>query len=577
MLIPSLSQLFPFVADAKGWTAADARADMAAGLTGAFVAVPQAMAYALIAGLPPQYGIYASIAPVIIAALWGSSRFVVAGPTNATAMILFSALAQLSVGGVILSSLPVEARLPFVFGLSLLTGLIQVAMGLARLGDLVNFISHSVVVGFTTGAALLIGAGQLKTVLGVQTQSAPGFFPQLLATFNQSPQLNLWSVGVALASMLCFWALKTWTPRLPAALLTLVSVSAAGALLQVGAHGVKLAGAIPQGLPPLSLPPEFSMETLRTLFTPALALALMGAVESLAMGKRLAAARDDSFNGSQELAAQGLGNIAAAFTSGMPGCGSFTRSALNLAAGARTRFAAVFAGLIVIPLLLLLAPLAAWIPMPALAGILLMLSAGMIDREEIRFCMVTTRMDKYVFLTTTAAALLLDLERAVLLGVLLSLGLFIRRVSYPQVTRLRAGDPLLAPWLWLRDCPRLSIYLLEGTLFFGAINELERQLHEQEAKHARVVLLHMARVFWLDASGVHALASFIERCLARDMEVVLVVGNEQVMDILRRSGLLALLGDDYVARTLAQGLSLCRACCDDKACRLAPPPALPKP
>ncbi len=561
-----LQRLFPFIDDLRTWRQ-DIRADMTAGLSVAFVAVPQAMAYALIAGLPPQYGIYASIAPVIIAALWGSSRYLVAGPTNATAMILFSALAQLSVGGTLLSALPMEERLPYVMGLTLLTGLIQIIMGMARLGDLTNFVSHSVIVGFTTGAALLIAAGQLKTVLGIQIQSAPGFFPQLYATFTQYTLFNYWSLGVTLASMLCFWLFKRFSTRFPSALFTLLLLSIAGVILDFRSHGVSLTGAIPQSLPPLSLPADFNLEIIRELFTPALALALMGAVESLAIGKRLSAVREDQFHGSQELFAQGMGNIAAAFTSGMPGCGSFTRSALNLAVGARTRFAAVASGIFVIPFLLILAPAAAWIPLPALAGILLMLSFGMINWEEIRFCLVTTRMDRYVFLTTVGSALLLDLEHAILLGVLLSLGLFIHRSSHPSITRLRAGADELTLWPWLKNCPRLCIYMIEGTLCFGAINELERQLREQESQHARVVLLHLARVFWLDASGAHALIHFTERCLAKDMQIVLVVGNTHVLKTLRRSGLLDLLDDAYVAHTLQEGMALCQKlpCCPQES------------
>lgn len=577
-----LSMLLPFVPTLREYTFRDFKADALAAATVAPIAIPQAMAYAVIAGVHPKYGLYACILPVIVAALWGSARFLAAGPTNAISMILFSTLGQVSVGGTLILSLPEEMRMGYIFGIAILTGLIQIAMGLARLGELANFISHAVMVAFMSGAAVLIAAGQIKNLLGLTFPSEPGFFPQLHATLHHLGETNLWSLGAAACTIVCILLLRRISKRLPASLIALLLVSLGAWALDLDRHGVRLVGAIPQELPPLSLPPMPDMHAIRDLFLPALAIALLGAVESLAIGKNLATIKGDAFNGSQELVAQGLGNVAAGLTSSIPGCGSFTRSALNITTGGRTRFATVFSGLITIPVLLLLAPLARYIPLPSLAGILIVISIGMIHARDILLCFKATRIDRAVLLTTFGATLLLDLEQAVFLGVLLSLTLFLYKLSHPRVERLAPDSPLLAPYPWAAHCPQLAVYVIEGTLFFGAINELERRLHDEERTSCQVAVLHLARVFWVDASGAHALEQFMEHCLARSIPLVLVVGNKNVQDILRRTGLLDHLGEGFITHNLRDGLyfayslllkSACSRCNGEHGpCQIPPDP-----
>lgn len=569
------ARFFPFLETLKSYTPRDFRADAMAALTVTPMAVPQAMAYALIAGVHPQYGIYACMLPVVMAALWGSARYLAAGPTNAISMVLFSTMATVSVGGSLISSLPEEARMTYVFGLALLCGLIQVGMGLARLGDLANFISHSVMVAFATGAALLIAAGQLTTVLSLPGPKPAGFFPQIWNALQGLDQINWWSLGLAALTIVLTLVLRRVSRRFPATLAALALVGAAGALLRVSERGVPLVGPIPSVIPPLSLPPAFDLTAVADLFMPALAIALLGTVESLAIGKQMANIKGDRFDGSQELIGQGLGNIAAGLTSGIPGCGSFTRSALVVTSGGRTRMGTVFSGLLTLPMLFVLAPLISWLPLPALGGILLLISFQMIDKEAIRLCLVATRVDRAVLLLTFGATLILDLERAIFVGVLLSLVLFIYKTSHPRVRRLRSYDPLL------RDAPPdmppgVAVYVIEGTLFFGAIHELERQLSEEDREPARLVVLHLTRVFWLDASGAHALAQFVERCYARSMPVILVVGSRNVRDILRRTGILDHLSSGFVAETINQGLRLAkdllgRISCRDGVCEVPTP------
>ena len=558
--------LFPFLETLKGYTAKDFKADMTAALTVTPMAVPQAMAYAIIAGVHPQYGIYACMLPVVLAALWGSSRFMAAGPTNAISMIIFSTLATVSVGGELIINMPEESRMAYIFGMALLCGLMQVGMGLARMGDLVNFISHSVMVAFTAGAALLIAAGQLHTAMGLTGPKPSGFFSQIFGALHGLPFVNYWSLGIAIATILLTVSFKNISRRFPASLAALGVVTLFAVLFGLGERGVPLVGAIPSVVPPFSLPPSFSLDAVRDLFMPALAIAMLGTVESLAIGKQLASIKGDVFDGSQELIGQGLGNIAAGLTSGIPGCGSFTRSALVVTSGGRTRMGTVFSGILALPLLFALAPLIGWLPLPALSGILLLISFRMIDIEAIRLCVVATSIDRAVLLITFLSTLLFDLEKAIFIGVLLSLTLFIYKTAHPRVNRLHKGD------LMLREGPAelpqgITVYMIEGTLFFGAIHELERLLYAEDKEPTRLVVLHLSRVFWIDASGAHALAQFIERCYARSLPVILVVGSPSVRTILRRTGLLEYLSNGFVAETTGEGLRLAAAMLNRFVCR----------
>lgn len=573
----SLARFFPFLSVARDYSPQKLRADMIAALTVAAVSVPQCMAYAIIAGVHPKYGLYASVLPVIVAALWGSSRYLVAGPTNAISMVLFSTLAHVSVGGVLIASMPEEAKMGYIFGIALLTGFLQIAMGLARLGDLVNFISHSVMVGFTAGAALLIGSGQIKNLLGSSYSTGSNFFLQIWGGVQALPNAHLPSLALGCATILCAVLLRRRWPRLPVSFIAISVAAFASWALDLGSHGVRLVGSMPQDFPPLSLPASFDVQVLRDLFFPAMAIALLGAVESLAIGKSLASARGQQMDGSQELIAQGLGNVGAGLTSGIPGCGSFSRSAVNTKSGAKTPFSAAFSGIYTLLFMLLLAPLVSYIPMPALAGILFVIVAGMFDTAGMGLCWKATRIDRAVLLCTFGGALFLNLEQAVLLGVILSLVLFLFKVSHPRVTLLPPSAALLQPYAWAKACTGLSVYMVEGTLFFGAISDLENRLRMKEGNDCKVIVLHLARVFWVDASGVHALDQFVERCHARSIPLVLVVGNKNVEEILQRTGLLSHLGDGFLVHTLHEGMSSaysllrkgpCKSCVKTESCSM---------
>lgn len=538
------------------------RADLVAGLTVAAVAVPQAMAYAVIAGVHPRHGLYAAILPVIVAALAGSSRYLVAGPTNAIAMLTASTMAAVSLQGTPLVNLPEEARLGLVYLLAAMTGAMQFSMGLARLGSLVNFISHSVVVGFTAGAGALIAVNQLKNLLGVSVPASPFLHQTVAALIQALPQTNPLSAGLGVGAILFVAALRRWRPALPGPFLAVALGGALVWLFDLAALGVRTVGEIPRSLPPLTIP-TLTFEAVNALFMPALAVAILGLVEALAIAKSLASLKGERVDGDREFVAQGLANVAAAFTGAIPGSGSFTRSAVNCAAGATSRFASALSGLFCLAALLLLAPGARHIPLPVLAGLLLVVAWAMIDKKGALLAWRATTSDRLVMLATFLHTLFLELEKAVFVGVFLSIVLHLRKAAHPLLTQVTPVGPAhkLKPWKPGEPrCPQAEIFLLEGSLFFGAVNELEERLYEKEECHwNKSVILSLKHVRLVDATGLHALERFAAKLMRHGARLILVGPNPDVLGVIKRSGLMAKLGEVNVVGTIDEAIALSAA------------------
>ncbi|EPR37310.1 sulfate transporter [Desulfovibrio sp. X2] len=553
----ALRMALPFCPEVRGYTGAKFRADLMAALTVTVVGLPQCMAYAIIAGVNPKYGLYAATIPAMIASLWGSSRYLISGPANAISMLIASSMTAATIGGLAISVLPEAQKMPYLFGIAIMAGIIQLIMGLAGVGESVRFISHSVIVGFTAGAGVLIAGGQIKNLLGLSVPHSPEFAVLMARTAEHVPETNPWSLGIGLFAIAATFLIPRLNRRLPGPFLAVTISAVLAWALDLESKGVRLIGDIPRGLPPLSLPPAPNYESMQALFMPSLAIALLSMVEALSIAKTLAVARGERMDGSQEILGQGLSNIAAGFFSGIPGSGSFTRTAVNFLAGGRTRFSGVFAGLMSLVFLLLLAPYASYIPVPVLAGILLVIAWGMIDKPGILQVMRSTRADRAVLLATVASTLVLDLEKAVFIGVLLSIALFLRKVSHPQVSRLDTCESPELAYLPIGPCcPYLSVYQIEGALFFGAVDELEQRLYEYEDFGHRVVILHLRHVHSLDATGVHAFESFLNRCRKRGVVLILSGAKPGVREVFRNSGLLAKLGREYMVQDLSQALEL---------------------
>jgi sulfate permease, SulP family len=488
------------------------RADLLAGLTGAVILVPQAVAYASIAGLPPEYGLYTAIVPVIVAALFGSSWHLVSGPTAAISIVVFATLSPLAEPGS-------AAYIGLVLTLTFMVGVLTLLMGLARLGSLVNFVSQSVVVGFTAGAAMLIATSQLKNFFGL-TLAAGGRFLDTLGNFvRQVGDLDPYVTSVGMATLAASVLARHYLPRAPYMIIAMLVGSLCGLLANALADGenrVATVSAIPRGLPPLSAP-AWSLETLRQLASIALALTLLSLTEALAIARAVALKSGQRIDGNQEFFGQGFANLFGSFFSAYVSSGSFTRSGINYSAGARTPLAAVFSSLCLVATLLALAPALRFLPIASMAAILFLVAYSLIDWHHIGTILRTSRSESAVLLATLLATLFLQLEFAIYVGVALSLLLFLERSARPRV-RDAVPAPGATSYHYVEqgnepDCLQLKTVFIDGPLYFGAVDHVQRrlrQIDDTNPAHKHLLLLAPGLHF-VDLSGAELLVQEARR------------------------------------------------------------------
>ena len=393
------------------------RADLLAGLTGAIVVLPQGVAFATLAGMPPQYGLYAAMVPCIVAALFGSSRLMVTGPANAISLTTLALIAPLAAAG---SGHYVELVLTLTF----LVGALQLALGLARAGRLVDLVPHSVIIGFTAGAAFLFINSQVGAFLGLPLARGLSVFETLRAasfTLNQvQPSAPLVGSVTILAALL--WKpLNRWVPAM---LVAVIAGSIAAWLIDhhapAGWPQLATVKALPSALPPLSVP-DLSLDTIRALFGATLVMTLLALTEAVAIARSVALKYGDKLDGNQEIIGQGLANLAGAFFSAYPASGSFNRSGVNVASGAHTPLSAICAALFLILILSFVAPLARFLPYAAIAALLFLVAWGLIDRREIARIWREEPRERWPLAVTFIATITLSLEWAILLGITVAL------------------------------------------------------------------------------------------------------------------------------------------------------------
>lgn len=565
------------------------RADLIAGLTGGLVLVPQAVAFATIAGMPPEYGLYAAMLPAVVAALWGSSWQLVSGPTTAISIVVFATMSPLAPAGS-----PEYVRL--VLTLTLLVGVFQLALGLLRLGTLVNFVSHTVVVGFTSGAAVLIAASQVKNFFGIDIERGASVKGVLLGLVEHIDRVNPYVTAVALFTVVASVACRRWWPRVPHMIVGMVggSLVAAGLNAAFGgpqATGLGSIGALAAGLPPLSMP-DFSPGRLEALAPIAIAVALLALTEAVSIARAMALKTHQRIDGNQEFVGQGLSNIAGAFFSGYASSGSFNRSGLNLEAGARTPLASVFASVFLGTVVIFLAPLAAYLPVAAMAGVLFVVAWGLFDFHHMGEILRTSRQETAVLVATLVATLTINLEYAIYIGVLLSLMLYLNRTSRPPLEDVKP-DPALAMPVFradtgLADCPQLKVVRLNGSIFFGAVSHLQERLQriDEENPAHRHVLLVASGINFVDLAGAHLLAQEARRRRALGGGLYLWGVKPEVREMLQRSGaeqeigalnMYSVADDPIVDIRLRLNAKVCEACTVRTFAPCKVPPSAPGP
>ena len=518
--------LGPWVADVNR---SSLRADALAGLVGALIVLPQGIAFAALAGLPPAWGLYTSIVPCVVAALAGSSRLMVSGPSNATSLALAAMLAPLAVAGT-------PGYLQLALAATLGLGLLQTSLGVLRLGSLANFVSPSVLLGFTTGAAVLIA----------------WHAAQDLALAWPEATVGVVTLAAALLS-------RRWFRSGQHLLLGLL----AGGLAAAGLHGLgwptAQVGAITGGLPHLS-PPPMDAATLQRLLGIAVALTIVSLGQTMAIGKALAVRNGERFDANRECLAQGASNIVGSFFSCFVASGSLNRSVVNEQAGARTPLAAVASAGIVAVLLLVGGPVLAWIPMAAIAGLLLLVAWSLFDRSHWQRVIRLDHAEAAIAGGTFAATLLLSLEVAIIGGVTASLVTYLVRSAKPALRSMgfdlppghRGYRPFVviddAPPDALPECPQLKLLRMEGSVYFGAVAHVADHLHRlRDGPTPQRHLLVMAKsMTTIDLAGADVWEAERIRRVAMGGDLYFHRPRPPVVDLWRRSGFLGRLGADHV-------------------------------
>jgi len=527
------------------------RFDAVAGLTGGIILVPQGVAFATVAGMPPEFGLYAAMIPAIVAALWGSSWHLVSGPTTAISIVVFATMSPLAAPGS-------EAYVKLVLTLTLLVGVFQLLLGLLRMGTLVNFVSHTVVVGFTAGAAILIAASQARYFFGVEIPRGSSVFTVLSELLLQIGAYNPYVTCVAVFTVVVSVVTKRWLPRLPHLIAAMLAGSLLGVALEAalgaGQTGIQSIGALRVGLPPLSMP-DFSVSTIEQLIPIAIAVAMLSLTEAVSIARSVALKSGQRIDGNQEFIGQGLANISGAFFSGYASSGSFNRTGLNYSAGARTPLAAVFSAAFLFLILLFLAPLAKYLTAPVMAGILFVVAWGLIDFHHIGDIIRSSRQETAVLAVTFVATLTLQLEYAIYLGVLVSMLLYLRRTSRPGLEPVQPvpgiSPPVFAP---SGESPQsvagLTIVRLNGSIYFGAVNHVEESLQAADdgCPGAPHLLLIAAGINFIDLAGAQMLANEARRRQALGGGLYLFNMKEEALGTLRGSGQLEAIGLDNIFR-----------------------------
>ena len=504
-------------------------------------------------------GLYAAMIPAVIAALFGSSRQLVSGPTTAASIVLFSSLSVLADPGS-------ADYVAYALTLTFMVGVIELAMGIARLGALVNFISHSVIVGFTAGAAVLIAASQLGNFFGLDLPRGLHLAEKLLYFVEHLGDIHPYATTVGVATLVAGIYFRRRFPRIPYMIVAMVAGSVASVVISrffyVGgpAPGIHVVGALPATLPPLSAP-DFNLTMIKELAPAALAVTLFALTEAVSISRSLAARSGDLVDGNQEFIGQGLSNIFGSFFSSYVATGSFNRSGVNYAAGAKTPMAAIIAGLLLMIIVLFVAPLLAHLPNAAMAGILFLVAFGIIDFAHIRKIVRASRSDSMVLWGTFLSTLFLALDFAIMLGVFLSLVIYLHRASRPRV-RVRVPDPRLPKQRFntdpsLPECPQFKMVRIDGPVFFGAVNYVAERLriiakHNSGQKH----LLIMARtISFIDVAGAEMLAR--EASLRRQAGGQLYFHqlHDSARELLERGGYLQDVGEENIFYTKGEAIS----------------------
>ncbi|MEM8866712.1 MAG: SulP family inorganic anion transporter [Verrucomicrobiota bacterium] len=525
--------LFPIQSTVASYKAAHASHDLRAGINVALLAFPQGMAYALIAGLPIQYGIYGSAIAAIIGAIFANNRYITLGPTNATSVMLLSAFASLSILGPEMVTLA-----PLLI---LLVGIFVTLGAYLKVANLVQYISRSVITGYITAAALLIITNQIPKTLGLEmSRKGATFFDSISLILYSISTVEWYTVAVSLVTAVLFILLNMRFKALPNVAICLVVMSFATELIIGHDNGVEFLTGINASTWSISIP-DVSLQEIEMLASPALAIALLCVLEGISIGKSLAAKTGARLDTNQAMFSIGMSNIACAFFSGMPASGSLTRSTLTESSGGRTPISSLISGLIVLIGAFLVGPYTKFIPQCTLAVLVIAIGISLINNKSIKIVTHTTKSDAFVFFVTFISGTVLPLDTAIYVGVGLSIMLFLKKVARPEMVEYafnEKGELAQMDGKVQRDIPEVSIVHVEGELFFGAADLFRDQMRRIcEDTNLKIVVLKMRNAYNMDATGVMALEELMRYINERGRYLIVSEAKPDLIRVLKNSGL----------------------------------------
>ncbi len=496
-----LRKIFPFLnwlpEAKKSW-----KDDLIAGITGTIIVIPQAVAFAMIAGLPPVYGFYTAMITPIIAALFGSSRHLISGPTTAISIVVYATISRY-----VDPVNDIEAYISLTLVLTFMAGIIQLAMGLARMGKLVNFVSHSVIIGFTAGAGILIAFKQLQHVFGIKVPQGSSFYQIVSYISKHFNETNWYVFTVAMGTLIIALFIKLLVKPLSRYYMLIAMVAGSFLAIFLGGetYGIATVGKIPSNLPPFEVP-DISLVKIRNLSSGAFTLALLGLIEAVAIGRSIAIYTHQRIDANQEFIGQGLSNTVASFFSSYAGSGSFTRSGVNYQTGAKTPMSAVFAAVFLMIVLLLFAKYAAYLPKAAMGGIILLVGFNLIDFHHIKKVFNSSGREIIVLITTLFGTLFFDLEVALFSGIILSLFFYLEKTAKPNIAEMGITKDHnfinLIRDSSIKECPQLKIIRIDGSIYFGAIEVLSDYFSElYEKEETKNVLIIAGGINFIDLAG----------------------------------------------------------------------------
>ncbi len=539
----------------KGYNKTTFMADLMAGIIVGIVALPLAIAFGIASGVTPEKGIITAIIAGLLISVFGGSKVQIGGPTGAFIVIVFGIIADYGMNGLIIATF--------------MAGIFLILMGILRVGTIIKYIPYPIIVGFTSGIALTIFTTQIKDLFGMQIADVPAdFVSKWVVYFQHFNTMNIWPLLIGLGSILIIVYTPKISKKLPGSLLAIILMTVVALLLKnyAGVTTIETIGdrfTINPNMPTPEVP-KITWEVFTKLMSPALVIAMLGAIESLLSAAVADGVIGDKHDSNQELVGQGIANMACSLFGGIPATGAIARTMTNINNGGRTPIAGIIHALVLLLIYFFLMPLAKYIPMSCLAGILVVVSYNMSEWRSFKAILKNPKSDITVLLVTFFLTVIFDLTVAIEVGILIACLLFMRRMS--EVTKvsveteeidLNADSDLPYNNEHLTIPDRVEVYEINGPYFFGIANRFEEVMNDV-GKHPAVRIIRMRKVPFIDSTGVHNLTNLCKKCLKKDVHIVLSGVNDKVLGVLTKAGFDELIGKENICSHITIALERAR-------------------